>query len=418
MGRISRTSSLESIRKAALPGFLFLALLYGIVPTEGGGANFAVFLRLGVAGALVLFVLVLFKPRLSKTTAYLVCAIFLFSLMAAFRSFSGGLFALWFAVVFAATLSAAAMQNILFRKSLSTAVLALIVCSVASLFLQIGIYLFSGVALDFHKMLYPFSDARIAESFGLVRFTGLYIEPGTYSNWLYLLLLIYLVLSSNKKPYVIYLVAGSMIATFSAWGAGVAILLVLVTTVRSLRQVVLLIIFVSVFLQLVPTGSLYGALDIFEHKTALDRVDAGAKIEAYEEFQRIVGDIAVIGNGFASKFCEDCFSPQDAGFAINLAVVMGATFCVGVFGYYFSRLFLARDFGLAALSLPLLFTKAFYWEFAVWLLFFLVVSRPKKSSAKFAAPPRTLEDPSNNWRYLNALGKNNCMSPRAGAQRQ
>lgn len=385
MGVITRTLPAGFVRRFALPGFLVLAFLYCLIPIEGGGANFAVFLRLCVASVVLLVVIVLFKPGLSKANAYFIGAILLFSIMSSLRGFGGGFFALGLSVVFGVTLSEAAVKRRLFRIHLSSAVLALIVISVFSLFLQIGIYIYTGVSLDLHKMLYPFSDARIAESFGLVRFTGLYIEPGTYSNWMYLLFMIYLALNADENPYIVYVVAGSMIATLSAWGMGVALFLVAVKSIRSVRYLMLLAVAVLVIFYFAPAASLDGALNILDHKLASDRVDAGAKIEAYEEFLRVFGDIIVVGYGFSAKFCGDCLSPQDAGLAINLSVVMGVLFVFGAFGYYFSALLRVRDFQFAVLSLPLFFSKAFYWDFVVWLIFFLVVSGRGRLGEKFSS---------------------------------
>ncbi len=367
---------LSAVKRAALSGFLCLGFFYCLVPTESIGSNRALVARLAVAVAIVVVVVTLLKPRISRSNVCYLIVCFLVSLMALVRSFGGHLFLFWFSLVFAVTLSSAAVNNRAFRQSLSQAVLALLVLSVFLLLFQIAIYLYSGSVLEIHEMLFPYSgEARIQGMEGLLRFSSFYIEPGTYSNWVYLFLMIYMALNPDAKAHLIFLVASSMALTLSAWGVLVGLLLVGVTILQNGgKGSWLLLVPVALALAIAPMSLVDAVLTSLHYKLSPDEASAGYKMEAYEQFQQIAGDVLVLGDGFSSKFCQSCLSPQDAGFALNLAVVMGVFFLIGVFGVYFATLFRAGSIRFAVLSLPLLFTKAYYWEFSVWLLLFLVIS--------------------------------------------
>lgn len=384
---------LSAVKRYALPGCLCLGFLYCLVPTESVGSNRALVPRLAVAAAIVAVVVTLLKPRISRNSVWYLIICVLFSLIAVVRSFSAYFFLFGFSVVFAVALASAALQNRAFRQSLSSAVFALLALSVLVLLFQITIYLYSGTVLDIHEMLFPYSSpARLYESAGVFRFSGFYIEPGTYANWVYLFLMIYMALNPAARADVVFIVAFSMALTLSAWGVVVALLLVGVSILRDFgRRSFLLLVSIPLVLAITPMSLVDTVLTILDLKLSPDEASAGYKVEAYAQFQKIAGDVLLLGDGFSSKFCQSCVAPQDAGLAINLAVVMGVLFSIGLFGVYFVTLLRAGAIRFTVLSLPFLFTKAYYWDFSVWLLFFLVISgclttqRPLDSSIPRAA---------------------------------
>jgi hypothetical protein len=363
------------LKHGSMSSFLFVAFLYCLIPFEAGASNFAIVLRLGVATCLVLLVLLRFRPEITKTAAAYLGLLFVFSTMAALRGLSGGVLALACSAAFGVLIASAAIQSTAFRETLRTSLLLLIAFSVLTLLLQVVVYIYNGSVLDIHQLLYPVSEARIYQNVGFMRLTGFYIEPGTYSNWLYMLLMIYVAISPGRSTQLVLVVAASMIFTLSAWGGGVAALLIIVTALSSgkWRWAVLVFTVLVIVIIVVPADLIDGWFAVYEQKTDLDQISAGSKVETYAEFYRILDSVLVVGDGFKSSFCDFCLSPQDAGLALNISVVLGLLFAVGMFGAYFFLLLRAGEFAFATLSIPFLFTKAFYWDFVVWLLFFLVV---------------------------------------------
>jgi len=364
--------------RTLLSGFLVVGFLYCLVPTESSeaGFNLSVYVRFVVATAITLLVMVLYRPRIEKASARCLLFFIVFSLLAAVVSFSNSFFLFFASVIFGVTLATACKKKSEFRKALSAAVFCLLVISIISLAVQIIIYISQGVLIDVHKILYPFSEARIPDQGFFLRFGGIHIEPGTYSQWTYLLLLIYLAINRDVRAGLVLSVAASMILTASTWGCGVAVFMIVVSSFSRVRQSLLVVIgaFVLIII-LYRVAPIADVFDFFDSKLTFETETAGAKNDIYAEFLAIIGDITVVGLGFQPKFCLNCYSPQDAGLAVSLSVTMGLAFSIGIFGFYFSFLLRAGEFKFAAMSLPLLLTKAFVWDFSVWLLFFLVVAR-------------------------------------------
>ena len=379
MAAVKQTHLGISFKGWVLRGFMLIGLLYCLVPAGTKGSSFGDVLRGCISVAIVLVTAALYRPRISRSNAWRLTCFFVFSLFAAFHTTSGYSLIFGCAVVFGVILATAASQNSGFRKHLASTILALLLASVLGLIIQLAVYIYNGTVLDVHALVYPHSESRVFEGIGLVRLTSFYTEPGTYANWVYLLLLIYTVLSPKVKRYLIFTVAASMIVALSAWGTVVALLLFGVTIFGNVgRGALRPSLAVALIASLVIVGlfvPLDAVLETLASKTTMDDASVDSKIVTYTEFYRTFGQFLIFGDGFSSRFCEFCLSPQDAGFALSLSVVMGVLFTVWVLCSYFIALLREGELRLAVLSLPLMFTKAFYWDFAVWMLFFLVVTR-------------------------------------------
>lgn len=373
-----------------LSSVLFIGFVYSLLPTESQNAGYSlnVYLRGFVAAVICVVVVIRFKPRISRASALYLSLLFVVSLLAAASSFSSYMYLFWMSVVFGVTLATAAAQDELFRVALSRAVLALILLSVVALAFQIAFYVLSGVSIDLHQMIYPFSEARIPDQGTFLRFGGIYIEPGTHAQWIYLLLLVYISLNPGSKPLLSTVVAASMLFTASTWGVGVAILLTMAGFVQAKRQekIVIAIVVSAVVLVSVPMIPTADVLEFFEWKVSFETEAPGTKNDTYQQFYKRVGEVAFIGLGFLPDFCRNCFVVQDAGLALNLAVTMGLAFSVGTFFLFFFSIFRAGEVGFALMCIPFLFTKAFFWDFLVWLLFFVVVVRRMAKSTPNRLP--------------------------------
>jgi len=360
---------------------LCLGFVYCLLPTESSGVNVGlnVYFRALVASVIAALVAVRYKPRINILCACYLGVLFLVSIMAALFSFSNYLFLLWLSVGFGLTLAAAAAKDAVFRSALARAILALIVFSGLALALQLALYAASGVSVDLHQIIFPFSEARIADHVTFLRFGGVYIEPGTLAQWIYLEMLVYLALSQNAKSYVIAFVATTMLLTASTWGVGVALLLTVVALARAssherLLVIVALSVLIFVLIEVAPTADVF---DFFDAKITFETESVGYKGDTYDQFFRALGGMVFIGQGFVPDFCHNCLSVQDAGLGLNMVVVMGLVFATGTCLLYFYSIIRGGDFWFAVMSIPLVFTKAFFWDFLVWLLFFVVITAPK-----------------------------------------
>lgn len=110
--------------------------------------------------------------------------------------------------------------------------------NIAGLLVQWGGFVLSGSVLDLHRTFLPFS--RVSETdaihgFGLHRFNGFQLEPGTYSVMVGLLLLLSLALERRTdRVHVVGVV--SLIATRSGGGIAFAAIVVAVALALSLRR--------------------------------------------------------------------------------------------------------------------------------------------------------------------------------------
>lgn len=354
--------------------FVFL-LLYCLVPFETKNASLSLAIRMSVA-LVIVFYSVDKCSYLPKKSSY---ALFLFlsvAFISAITSFSLKFYVIICAFLFGISCSLAIHQNVAYRALFARSVVVVLNSSVVVIFLQLMWWKFSGNVIPFHEIVFPMSSSRTEIHDGFVRLGGLFIEPGTYSNWMYTIYLIYLFITKESIGWMGVLIAISLIATASVWGMGVGaiVLFLYITTLFSEKKYVPGIFFLSiaaVFIFYFLESSLYS---FFQDKLLFETLSGTSKIDAIAQFKIIFWDILLLGNGFDSQFCMGCLSPQDVGIFINLAVVMGVVFSVAIF--LLLMLFALRVGGirLVVMIIPLGLTKIFYWDFVFWLIFFVAMT--------------------------------------------
>ena len=263
---------------------------------------------------------------------------------------------------------------------------------VLSLFLQVFIYFLTSEVIDFHQWLHPLSEARITNVGSFVRFTGVLIEPCTYANWVYGLVLLR-ALSGGKLFDPLSLVAVlSILVTLSAWGASVVGIYLISYFVRNItlgktrvyrRAVavifVLLIIFSVIYSNF--TVEFAEAIQYFEGRSELSDASGFAKLQAYQGFFNVFLRIFLVGLPVNYDFCGGCLSSQDAGIFVNMAVRAGIMF-TGLVFLIIIKCFFRRYGAIACICIfPLVFAKYFYFEPLFWVIFgccFLDIFRESK----------------------------------------
>jgi hypothetical protein len=347
---------------------IFLAAIYSILPFET--ANVTATLVVRCMFAFVLLVLV-FDRRIRIEGMFLICFLILVTeiILAALTSFSFRLFASIIAAVLGFVWGATMLRALDKRRLCSLAVLALIYFSAGSLFLQLLVYHLGGGIAPLHEIVFPMSTARTEDHDLFARLGGIYIEPGTYANWVYALYVL-LVLSSGGVYLIPGLIVGlTLMLTASIWGIAVGVLVAAVAVLSSkkigpIRKVVLILIVI-----LLQTYYLSGEiLDFVQQKLQFGTPSGESKLVAFDEFADIWVDVLFLGNGFDPQFCVGCLAPQDAGLFLNMSVVYGIGFAVILFFVIFVAAYKTGGVLLAILLLPLLFAKLNYWDFIFWMI--------------------------------------------------
>lgn len=259
----------------------------------------------------------------------------------------------------------------------------LIYISFLSIFIQVIIYSFFEY-IDFHALVYPWSEARFQILISsAARLGGIYIEPGTLSNWMYSFLLLHILLKGFVDFRLALITAISMILSLSGWGVAIAIVIVLFLTfqngVMSLQRnkifinwktIVLVFIIPIVFMTFLWFFLSDDVVLFLKNKISFQDGSGDVRISVYKEFFDAIPRLAFIGFGYESDFCKNCASAQDAGLFFGMSIVYGILFTMVFFGLILFSFFRMLGFKGVLLAFPLLTTKLFYWEFVVFLIFF------------------------------------------------
>ncbi|WP_352337696.1 hypothetical protein [Psychrobacter sp. 16-MNA-CIBAN-0192] len=296
-------------------------------------------------------------------------------------------FSLKFLIAFQGLLLGVIWAYSFYRKFLTSVYLIdalklLIYTSFLALVLQFILYNFFNY-VDIHSIIFPWSEARYQESEGFIRLGGMYIEPGTLSNWIYALFLLFLLVEDKPDTKLTLATALAMLFSLSAWGVAVSGIVFiffilqykfiayeegrLVFKRRSFIMLIVGIISILLLLSFFITDSIYSFL---ESKLLFETGSGEIRIDTYNEFFKTLPDILFFGSGYASDFCINCKSPQDAGLFIIFTVVYGLFFSVLFFLLIVLAFFKKYNFKGIILILPLLTSKIYYWDYIVLLIFF------------------------------------------------
>lgn len=363
--------------------FLFILFVYCIVPAEGegaGGATLNLYIRLLAAILIALFA-ILYKPRIRSSDISLLLMILAIVLMAVTVSFSLRFFITLSAILMAFIFARAVDNSTRFRAYANSATLILIGLSVVMLIVQIVAWYGFGKLLIIHDVIFPYSTGRTEEHIGFARLGGMYIEPGTFSHWSYGLLLLHILIVRQVKSSYMSVVGIAMACSLSVWGVLIGIFLTVVSLAQDLKNksnfLKKLTFFVAILIIAVLGYGFYELYyaDYIQRKLELESGSGESKVDAFEIFLSNWQNMLIVGYGFDPELCKYCLSFQDAGVFIGASRIFGimAAIClfVGLF-YYVYRL---GGVILLLIFLPLLSCKFFYWDFILWMIFLLALTR-------------------------------------------
>lgn len=193
---------------------------------------------------------------------------------------------------------------------------------------------------DFHKLIYPMSEARAgAETYAQgVRISGFHLEPGTYSSWVAMLVVLSRLLK-GKFGIIEWISTGSLLLTYSTAGIiyvavigyWIAIDLLRMTNVKSIALLTMLVF---------GAGIAFTTLGLDEYLLErfginLSRLEiSGGKDQqewrqdAINVYMDLPSEEKLNGFGHTADICGGC-PFDDLGFLPNMAMRGGI---IGVFG--------------------------------------------------------------------------------------
>lgn len=360
---------------------IMAALHYFITPAEAAGligSTLATQVHVVAGGALALAAIAvnLREPVLYKLVLPLLgisIVILLINFPAA--SWYVGLFVafIWMAAVTAGAF-VAGRYAALFQQALT-----LLLCSWVAIFLlQFLLYFGSGTVVDFHQWLHPYSEARISTGWDgdVLRLTGPHIEPGTYSNWIYGLVLLRGLVRKRHFDLLNTVAVASTLLSFSLWGMLSACIYLLAALISSLKfnglgslvkWAAMLLVLYGTYLVVahISAGDLS---DYLVQRSTFDDRSGDSKLRAYDGFVSELTEVLIIGKSYGHDFCNGCESPQDAGVVINMIMHLGLLMTAAVIGVIGQAMY--RTGGILALIafVPVLFSKYYIYEPILWLI--------------------------------------------------
>lgn len=377
-----------------LPIFLlFLGLLYSFIPFETSNPSLSMKIRAFTAMLIMLYALIQNKLKVRVNTMGKLIMIFSLIIIIAngIISFSTLIFLFAVALLFGFIVASIIQNNDTFKQKFLLAFGWLIYISIFSFILQFIVFYLFGNLLDLHSFVFPLSEGRIGIQtlFGdLYRLGGIYIEPGTYANYLYLFLLIYLFISKDITSPILFIGAITIILSYSVWGMAfgsyflIMLIFLKLKNTSWLSRIILLILLVSVSIYNIDLVIESSAAEFATDKVSSDNESTLSKKLTLQYFQNNLEDFLLLGEGFAPKFDMKIQSVQDAGLLVNISMAMGILFTIVIFSSYVYLCIKWKLLSVLMLSLPIFVSKVYYWDFSFWLFFFLVIfesnSRTKK----------------------------------------
>jgi len=161
-----------------------LVCVYAIFPSESSSERLSLFVRLGFL--CLMAVLAILFGEVRRELVWIFCGLAFYYVFVIVWSnspyFTPRLVNLVASILCAALVIGSTASGRASAFALRV-VGGLLVFSAAALFLQAGIYLFSGSIFEMHGLVFPWGISRSSEieRFGIARLSGLHTEPGTHS---------------------------------------------------------------------------------------------------------------------------------------------------------------------------------------------------------------------------------------------
>ncbi|MER8772052.1 hypothetical protein NKH63_25415 [Mesorhizobium sp. M0960] len=274
------------------------------------------------------------------------------------------------------------------RKRLEFLLRAYLVFNVAGLVLALAIFLLSGKIIDLHGMVFPFSASRAGTMMNQVRLSGFQIEPGSYSNIVYLLVFLRCLFRRRIVNFLDLFAMLSTVATLAAWavvGAAVYIVCfaieftILNPKVPKILRFAAVLFSASLLAITVPLiapqffGSQY--VEYFSDRFSVDEGKGSGyyKDQAFRAWQDSAGEGMLLGSPLPRTFCDYCLSPQDLGLVFNMFFYIGIIPSLLILLASSIQLFRLWGPSFVLLFCPFLVTKLFFYDPMVWLTFGIIV---------------------------------------------
>jgi hypothetical protein len=197
-----------------------------------------------------------------------------------------------------------------------------------TLLFQFILYYLSGIYLDLHELLFPWSQGKgTLESFGFARFTGIHLEPGSHATFTTFLILLSLIVKPRVGS-VHYLSLLSIGATFSTVGVIYAVFLCVVFFLMLNKNSTLKTKVYFVFGVFIVTSCLlsFGLYEYIENRFILKEgadMSFNARLNLVDFWLDSSLIDKVFGVGFGVNQCTDCLSTQSAGILFNFTYQLG-----------------------------------------------------------------------------------------------
>lgn len=372
---------MNRIKDKFITFLIFLLLLYSFVPYEIISSNITIGIRLGIISVLTVFICLIVRIRTNIYIIIVFLLIFLCAIINSLISTSLYIFLFLASITSCFIIANAIIYNHFFKLLFANALKWLLLVSIMMLFLQIIIFKFTGNILELHNIFFPYSHARVQliENLDLFRFGGMYIEPGTYSNYMYTFLILYMILNRGKDNLILFVGAISIILTVSVYGIIFGTYFLILLTFKHLNKyslkkififISLLVILIGVVVQKIQETNIYKFIQV---KLQFKSMSGYSKMELINNFKEKYTDYIYLGEGFDNIIGQGIISPQDAGLFINLMIKFGILFALLIVITCILFFILNRKWTLLLCFLPILLSKLFYWDFAFWLLYFVVL---------------------------------------------
>jgi hypothetical protein len=371
-------------KNGAVFAFLFfIGFHYLFNPSESVGSPLmAALIRIIAAGVVLFSLFLIYVPkRTFVNLTYVYFFICIWFVLNNFPENASALFLIFLFIGIGLLVSVYIFSDYGIESGLVSRVLDyLLFFWVFSLLLQVSIYFLTAQVIDFHNWLHPLSEARINGVGLFVRFTGVLIEPGTYANWVYGVVVLRGISGKKMFDRLSLLSILSILMTMSAWGAmavGVYMIAYISKNMTSGSRRMFRQKIVWIFILLAVSSAIYfqfftefgEGINYLTDRSELADGSGVAKVQAYQGFFNLFTRIFFFGFPVNYDFCNGCLSPQDAGIFVNLAVRGGVVFALIVFFVIGNSVF--KSYGLISCIciFPLVVAKYYYFEPLFWALF-------------------------------------------------
>lgn len=258
--------------------------------------------------------------------------------------------------------------------------------NVLGLALALALLLGTGEIVDVHQLVFPFSTSRVEEYLGHIRVAGFQVEPGTYTNVIYIFVLMRSILRGRLYSRLDLVAMLSTLATLAAWapiGVGaylVALCLESVLVARGAHMRKRRLQIGLLLLLAVAMAPFMGAIAESEFVTYFSKRYQGGessgstqlKIDAFNAWLAHVDVRMLLGTALPDTYCADCDSLQDLGVLPNMAFYLGLIPTAALLVVLWVRLW-RTSVAILVFSLPVAVTKFYFYEPVVWVLIGIIL---------------------------------------------